>query len=111
MQHTSIRMLTTNGTPIPWKLTRGKEVWESVPPGRLGMNSPNVIQQLVLDGAGISTLPDRVAEVDVRLKRLVRVLPEWSLPVVTAWAVMPMRRYLPTKTRAFISHIEQYMET
>ena len=111
MQHTSVRMLTTNGTPIPWKLTRGKEVWENVPPGRLGMNSPNVIQQLVLDGAGISTLPDRVAEVDVRLKRLVRVLPEWSLPVVTAWAVMPMRRYLPTKTRAFISHIEQYMET
>ena len=111
MQHTSIRMLTTNGTPIPWKLTRGKEVWESVPPGRLGMNSPNVIQQLILDGAGISTLPDRVAEEDVRLKRLVRVLPEWSLPVVTAWAVMPMRRYLPTKTRAFISHIEQYMET
>ena len=110
MQHTSIRMLTTNGTPIPWKLTRGKEVWENVPPGRLGMNSPNVIQQLVLDGAGISTLPDHVAEGDVRLKRLVRVLPEWNLPVVTAWAVMPMRRYLPTKTRAFISHIEQYLE-
>ena len=110
MQHTSVRMLTTNGTPIPWKLTRGKEIWENVPPGRLGMNSPNVIQQLVLDGAGISTLPDRVAEEDVRLKRLVRVLPEWSLPAVTAWAVMPMRRYLPSKTRAFISHIEKYME-
>ena len=110
MQHTSVRRLTTNGTPIPWKLTRGKEIWENVPPGRLGMNSPNVIQQLVLDGAGISTLPDRVAEEDVRLKRLVRVLPEWSLPAVTAWAVMPMRRYLPSKTRAFISHIEKYME-
>jgi DNA-binding transcriptional LysR family regulator len=110
MQHTSVRMLTTNGTPIPWKLTRGKETWENIPPGRLGMNSPNVIQQLLLDGAGIGTLPERVAEEDVRLKRLVRVLPEWNLPIIPAWAVMPMRRYLPAKTRAFLSHIEHYME-
>jgi DNA-binding transcriptional LysR family regulator len=111
MQHTSVRMLTTNGTPIPWKLTRGKEIWENVPPGRLGMNSPNVIQQLLLDGAGISALPDRAVEEDVRLKRLVRILPEWNLPIIPAWAVMPMRRYLPAKTRAFLNHIEHYMET
>jgi DNA-binding transcriptional LysR family regulator len=111
MQHTAIRMLTTNGTPIPWKLTRGKETWENVPPGRLGMNSPNVIHQLLLDGVGIGTLPDRAVTEDLRLKRLVRVLPEWNLPVIAAWAVMPMRRYLPSKTRAFLSHIEHYLET
>jgi DNA-binding transcriptional LysR family regulator len=110
MKHTSVRMLTTNGTPIPWKLTRGKEVWENVPPGRLGMNSPNVIHQLLLDGAGIGTLPDRAVTEDLRLKRLVHVLPEWNLPVITAWAVMPMRRYLPSKTRVFLSHIEQYLK-
>lgn len=110
MQHTSVRMLTTNGTPIPWKLTRGKEVWENVPPGRLGMNSPNVIQQLLLDGAGIGALPDHFAAEDMQGKRLVRILPEWNLPIIPAWAVMPMRRYLPAKTRAFLSHIEHYLE-
>jgi len=110
MQHTAVRMLTTNGTPIPWKLTHGKETWENVPPGRLGMNSPNVIQQLLLDGTGIGPLPERVVAEEVRLKRLVCVLPEWHLPIVPVWAVMPMRRYLPTKTRAFLSHIEQYLE-
>jgi len=111
MQHTAIRMLTTNGTPIPWKLTRGKEMWENVPPGRLGMNSPNVIHQLLLDGAGIGTLPDRAVTEDLRLKRLVRVLPDWNYPAVSVWAVMPMRRFLPAKTRAFLSHIEHYLET
>ena len=109
MQHTSVRMLSTRGTPIPWKLTRGKETWEGVPPGKLAMNSPSVIQQLLLDGAGISALPARVAAEDVRLKRLVQVLPEWSLPVIPAWAVMPMRRFLPSKTRAFLEHIERYL--
>jgi len=36
----------------------------------------------------------------------VRVLPEWCFPSVPAWAVMPTRRYLPAKTRAFLDHIQ-----
>ncbi len=110
MQHAAVRMLSARGTAIPWKLTRGKENWENVPPGRLAMNSPNVIQQLLLDGAGIGALPDSFVTRDVQLNRLVRVLPAWRLPVIPAWAVMPMRRYLPAKTRIFLEHIEHCME-
>lgn len=109
-RHTAIRMLSDLGQAIPWRLSRGKKVWEEVPPGRLAINSPGVIQQLLLDGAGIGVLPDRFAEEDVRSKRLVRILPEWRLPSVPAWAVMPMRRYLPAKTRVFLAHLERFME-
>jgi DNA-binding transcriptional LysR family regulator len=109
LRHNTVRMHSSLGLPIPWKLMRGKKVWEAVTPGRLTLNSIGVIQQLVLDGAGIGALPNRFTEDDVRLKRLVRVLPEWSFPTVTAWAVMPMRRFLPAKTRVFLAHIEQYM--
>ncbi len=109
-QHSSVRMLSDLGQAIPWRLSCGKALWEGVPPGRLTLNSPGVIQQLLLDGAGIGILPTRFAQEDVRLKRLLRVLPEWSLPTVPAWAVMPTRRYLPAKTRAFLAHIEQFMD-
>lgn len=108
--HLAVRLLSNQGQAIPWKLSRGKTVWEGVPPGRLALNSIGVIQQLLLDGAGIGALPDRLAREDVRLKRLVRILPEWSLPSVPAWAVMPMRRYLPAKTRVFLAHLERFME-
>ena len=108
--HAAVRLLSARGSAAPWKLTRGKTVWEGIPPGRLTLNSPDMIQRLLLDGAGIGALPCRFAENDVRLKRLVRVMPEWSLPAVPAWAVMPMRRYLPAKTRAFLAHLEQHME-
>jgi DNA-binding transcriptional LysR family regulator len=108
--HAAVRLLSARGSAISWKLMRGKAVWEGVPPGRLTLNSLDVIQQLLLDGAGIGALPDRFVAEDVRLKRLVRVLPQWCLPVVPAWAVMPMRRYLPAKTRAFLSHLEQFIE-
>ncbi len=107
--HAAVRLMSARGTPIQWTLIRGKTTWEGVPPGRLTLNSMGVIQQLILDGAGIGALPDVFAAEDVRLKRLVRVLPEWCLPAVPVWAVMPMRRYLPAKTRAFIDHLEQFM--
>jgi DNA-binding transcriptional LysR family regulator len=37
---------------------------------------------------------------------LVRVLPEWSFPEVTGWAVFPGRRLMPAKTRVFIDMLE-----
>jgi DNA-binding transcriptional LysR family regulator len=109
-QHAAVRLMSARGTAVNWKLLRGKAVWEGTPPGRITLNSMDMIRQLLLDGAGIGALPDRFAEEDVRLKRLQRVLPEWCLPAVPAWAVMPMRRYLPAKTRAFLAHLEQFLK-
>lgn len=108
-QHNSLPMLSTQGEPMPWKLSRGRENWEGVPPGRLASNSIGVIQQLLLDGAGIGALPNYFTQEDVRQNRLVRVLPEWCFPSVSVWAVMPTRRFLPAKTRVFLAHLEQYM--
>jgi len=108
--HAAVRLMSARGTAVTWKLMRGKSVWEGTPQGRLTLNSMDVIQQLLLDGAGIGALPDRFAAEDVRLTRLVRILPEWCLPAIPAWAVTPMRRYLPAKTRAFLAHLEQFIE-
>jgi DNA-binding transcriptional LysR family regulator len=110
MHHTAVRLLSDRGNAVPWKLQSGKAEWVGTPPGRLTLNSPDMIQQLLLDGAGIAALPCSFAKSDLLQGRLVQVLPDWSQPTVPAWAVMPMRRYLPAKTRAFISHLEQYMQ-
>jgi DNA-binding transcriptional LysR family regulator len=109
-RHAALRMGAENGQPLPWRLLRGKETWEGIPPGRMTLNSISVIQQLLLDGAGIGMLPVPFAEDDMKKKRLVRVLPEWCFPSVAAWAVMPMRRYLPSKTRAFLDHVENALK-
>lgn len=109
-QHVTVRLLSARGSAIAWKLMRDKEVWEGVPPGRLSVSSPDMVQQLVLNGAGIGALPDRLMRADLQSKRLVRILADWCFPPVPAWAVMPMRRYLPVKTRVFLEHIERHME-
>ena len=108
--HASIRLLSDRGTAIPWRLVSEDEEWEGIPPGRLTLNSLDMIVQLLLDGAGIAALPCRFAADAQASGKLVRVLPSWSGPAVPAWALMPMRRYLPVKTRTFLAHLEQFME-
>lgn len=108
--HQSIRLLSDRGLAVAWTLLGTDEQWEGIPPGRLTLNSIDMIVQLLLDGAGIAALPCRFASEHLNSGKLVRVLPSWTLPTVPAWAVMPMRRYLPSKTRAFLAHLEQFME-
>ncbi|MDX8378691.1 MAG: LysR family transcriptional regulator [Gallionella sp.] len=109
IQHAAVRLLSAKGNAQPWKLQNGKNEWLGVPPGRLTLNSPDMIQPLLLDGAGIAALPCRFASDDVQRRRLIPILPSWSLPVIPAWAVMPMRRYVPSKTRAFLTYLEHYL--
>ncbi len=106
--HRAIRLLNDEGQIVPWRLLRGREQWEGVPSGQIALNSMSLIQQLVLEGAGIGLLPRRFTEADQVAGRLVALLPEWEPPAAPAWAVMPTRRYLPSKTRLFLDHIQQF---
>jgi len=109
IQHEAVRLQSGSGKPIPWRLAKGKQTWEGTPDGRIMVNALGMIQQLLLDGVGIGALPESFVKEDVRAGRLVRILPDWEFPVVPAWAVMPTRRYLPAKTRAFLAHLEKFL--
>lgn len=101
-EHESLRLLGRDSAAIRWTLLRGQERWDGVPAGRLNANSPELLIRLALAGAGIAAVPDYFAAMHVRQDALRRVLPDWCLPVVSAWAVFPGRRLMPAKTRAFI---------
>lgn len=110
LQYHSVRLLSAKGKAISWRLSSGKELWEGAPSGRLTLNSLAMVKELLLDGAGIASLPVSLVEEEVRQGLLVRILPEWQLPVIPVWAVMPTRRYLPTKTRLFLAHLEEWLQ-
>jgi len=56
-------------------------------------------------------LPDYSVKAEVAAGRLLKVLPEWSLPESGIYAVFPAARHRPQKVRAFLEllrlHIEQ----
>jgi DNA-binding transcriptional LysR family regulator len=106
MEHGALRALMRSGGPTPWRLNRGQEHWEGIPPGRATVNSPELLILLARTGSGIAVVGDHFAEPYVQSGELVRVLPDWSLPAYPAWAVFPGRRLMPARTRVFIDAMQ-----
>ena len=65
-------------------------------------HSPDLLRRLALLGAGVKAIRELHADSPVPAGTLRRVLPDWCLPPVAAWAVLPGRRLLPARTRLFI---------
>jgi DNA-binding transcriptional LysR family regulator len=102
MEHDTLRVLGRSGEPSPWTLVRGEMRWEGVPPGPATANSPELLLRIALGGAGIAVVNDSHVVPYLQRGELVQVLPEWSAPPVTVWAVFPGRRLMPAHTRAFL---------
>lgn len=104
--HVCLRLISSSGEAIPWRLARGSEHWEGAPGGPLAANSLGLQRTLAAHGMGIVALTDRFASQWQEQGLLRRVLPEWSLPTVTIWCVTPGRRLLPARTVAFIEMLK-----
>ncbi|MDO8298153.1 LysR family transcriptional regulator [Lacisediminimonas sp.] len=111
MGHSTLRLLRRNGEAEQWILNRGEQVWEGAPPARAVINSPELLIRMAILGAGIAAVADHYAEPYVTSGELRPVLPDWRLPVVTAWAVFPGRRLMPARTRVFIDAVQAQFDS
>lgn len=106
LNHACLCLTPGGGDEPRWLLQRGNEQHEIAPASRFGVNSPDMLARLAAQALGITAVAHLYAETFVRQGELVRVLPDWHLPAVTAWAVFPERRLMPLKTRAFLDLLE-----
>lgn len=102
MEHDTLPILARSGGAMRWVLTRGDQRWEGIPASRATANSPELLMRMALAGSGITAINDHFALPYLQRGELVQVLPEWRLPPVSAWAVFPGRRLMPTRTRVFL---------
>jgi len=72
---------------------------------RFVMNSVALSRALAMGGVGLAVLDNVLALDDLRLGRLVRVLPDWSLAPLQVHAVTDTR-LLPARTRLFIEFLK-----
>jgi len=72
--------------------------------GQFVANSRGLLQQLALSGQGIVQTADSWVQADLAAQRLVRVLPDWTPPVVSAYA-LTATRLLSAKVRVFIDYL------
>jgi DNA-binding transcriptional LysR family regulator len=108
LQHDLLTLINRNGEPVHAVLSNGPARWERDISPRVMANSPEVLMRMAVAGSGIATSSGQIADPWVKSGALVRLLPDWHLPEVTAWAVFPGRRLMPAKTRAFLDWINQW---
>lgn len=72
---------------------------------RLSCAEFGVLREAAIAGLGIALLPESVARSALADGRLVRVLPDWRLPLGVFHVVFPHRRGLLPAVRAFIDFL------
>lgn len=108
-KHDCVR-LGAASTLISWTFERHEERVEVPVNGRFWANNYGMTRQLAHEGACMAMLIDTFSGDDVRAGRLLRVLPEWTIPPVPVSTVMPTRM-LPLKTRLFLEFINDAFRT
>jgi DNA-binding transcriptional LysR family regulator len=99
--HACLR-LAIPSVPSYWQLKCGREQFDIEPSGPLIANTTEVLLDSALRGLGIAMLPAFSVVDDLRRGTLVQVVPEWRSPELGIFALLPSRRFLDAKTRAWI---------
>ncbi|RPE80164.1 LysR family transcriptional regulator [Vulcaniibacterium tengchongense] len=94
-----------NPTGRAWQFRRGEETVRVALATRMEANSSLALRAAMLAGGGLARVPEFVVADDVAAGRLEIVLPDWQLPALSLHAVMPERRYVPAKVRAFVDFL------
>ncbi len=105
--HDVVEMPGDDGRARPWRFRRGDEsVLYEVRP-RVCVTEALTSFRLVANGAGIGVASSYLCGPLIRDGRLVRILPEWSLPPLEVSLVFPSRRELAPTVRAFIDFMKE----
>ncbi|MFM0392509.1 LysR family transcriptional regulator [Paraburkholderia phytofirmans] len=99
--HAALRLVNSSST-AHWELTDGKSTHSIQPVGPLVGDHPEAVLHAACSGLGIAMLPGFAVVDQIRKGELVHVLPQWRSPEHGVYVLMPSRRFLEAKTRAWV---------
>jgi DNA-binding transcriptional LysR family regulator len=79
------------------------------PVPRISSNNQLLLQQMCAAGLGIALIGSFDAYTEITGGRLLRVMPDWQLPLFDVWAVTPQRDAQPAKVRHARTAIGDYL--
>lgn len=107
-----LMLLSRTGEALPWRLEKeGAEPYLARPVQRTLANAPSLLAQLAESGVGIAGIDRLIVRQAVEMGRLQRLLPDWSLPGSSCWAVFPERRLMPLRTRVFLEAMSALLDS
>ena len=79
--------------------------------GRYRVNSSLALRECFLEGIGVGSAPAWLVQDLVDAGRLVRLLPQWHIPLHSVHLVTPSRRYQPLRARTFLQFMAENIPT
>ena len=76
---------------------------------QLSANTAHAARAAALAGGGLAMLPEFAVSDDVACGRLIRVLPNWSVPTGGVFAVFPATKYRPQKVRVLVDALREHL--
>jgi len=105
-QHHCLRLVNPSIAP-DWRLTStNSEFSRPSVAGGLVADTPELLLTVALRDAGIALLPLFSVIDAIRAGHLKRVLPGWRSPEIGVYALLPSRKFLEAKTRAWLHWTE-----
>lgn len=104
-EHACLRLINPSITPH-WELVDGKNVCTLDPTGPVVGDNPEVVLHSVLSALGIAMLPCYAVVDALREGTLVHVLPRWRSREIGVFMLIPSRRFLEAKTRAWLDMLK-----
>jgi LysR family transcriptional regulator, regulator for bpeEF and oprC len=105
--HDTIELPGPDGRAHPWLFQRKGESIRIDPHPRILVDEALTIYRLIRNGAGIGIVSAYLCGLDIRMRRLTRLIPEWSCPSLPVSLVYPSRRELSPAVRAFADFMKE----
>lgn len=94
-----------------WQFTRDGSTQRLKVFGRYRVNSSIALRRAVLNGAGISRIPDYLVRDDIDAGRLLHLLAEYTMDVSAIHAVFPEQGFIPAKARLFADFVKDALNS
>ncbi len=105
--HDILEMPSPDGLPRPWRFSRdGEEALTIEIQPRVAINDPLTIHYLIVSGTGMGCISGYLCAPEIATGRLVRLLPEWTMPSVDVSLVFPSNREISPAVRAFLTYMK-----
>lgn len=92
-----------------WAFTRDGAQTSVAVSGRLRVSAAEGLRAAVLADMGLAIASDWMFAPELESGAVVRVLEDWSLPMIDVWAVYPTGRMVSAKARAFTGFVEEVL--
>jgi DNA-binding transcriptional LysR family regulator len=90
---------------LPWRLSGPSGRRTVAVTGPFVCDDLSFVRQAVLEGTGLGLLPEPLVAEEVRERRLLRVLPRWSMVDSSLYVLWPSRRLLPARVSVVRDHL------